>query len=171
VVEYFKIGKLVATYGYKGELILKHSLGKKTSLKGIQHIFTEEKKNSFIPWFIESTRIRNHDEVILKIEGLDAKETAAKLITREVWLTEADMQNFTAKTAPLKLLGYAIFNFKKEIGKILEVIDQPHQLLCRTEINKKEVLVPLNENTLKKIDHKKKAVMVELPEGLLDIYL
>jgi 16S rRNA processing protein RimM len=44
-------------------------------------------------------------------------------------------------------------------------------LLCRLEITKKEVLIPLNESTLKKIDHAKKQVVVELPEGLLEIYL
>jgi len=44
-------------------------------------------------------------------------------------------------------------------------------MLCRIEINKKEVLIPLNENTLRKTDHKRKEVTVQLPEGLLEIYL
>jgi 16S rRNA processing protein RimM len=39
------------------------------------------------------------------------------------------------------------------------------------ELNKKEVLIPINESFLKKIDHKKKEVVVELPEGLIDVYL
>jgi 16S rRNA processing protein RimM len=38
-------------------------------------------------------------------------------------------------------------------------------------MQKKEVLIPLNEKTLKKIDRKKKQVYVTLPEGLLEIYL
>jgi len=49
VTEYFKIGKLVAVHGLKGDLLLKHTLGKKTSLKGLQAIFIEEKKNLFFP--------------------------------------------------------------------------------------------------------------------------
>jgi 16S rRNA processing protein RimM len=68
-------------------------------------------------------------------------------------------------------LGYTIIQEKKSLGDILEVIEQPHQMLCRIEINEKEVLIPLNEDTLKKIDHKKKQVIVQLPEGLLEIYL
>jgi 16S rRNA processing protein RimM len=44
-------------------------------------------------------------------------------------------------------------------------------MLCRLEINSKEVLIPLNESTLQKIDHKKRQVLVELPDGLLEIYL
>ena len=34
MTEYFKIGKLVSVFGLKGELILQHNLGKKSSLKG-----------------------------------------------------------------------------------------------------------------------------------------
>jgi 16S rRNA processing protein RimM len=68
-------------------------------------------------------------------------------------------------------LGYTIINKTKPIGEIMEVIEQAHQMLCRIEVNKKEVLIPLNEDTLKKIDHKKKEVIVHLPEGLLEIYL
>jgi 16S rRNA processing protein RimM len=35
----------------------------------------------------------------------------------------------------------------------------------------KEALIPLHEETILKVDNKKKQVVVELPEGLLDIYL
>ena len=50
-------------------------------------------------------------------------------------------------------------------------MEQPHQLLCRIEMAGKEVLIPLNENTIRKIDNKAGRVIVELPEGLLEIYL
>jgi len=171
MTEYFKIGKLVATHGLNGELVLKHELGKKTSLKGLQTIFIEERKNSFLPWFIENARIKNDQEVFLKLEGVITKEAAIKLTQKEVWFREADLKKFAAKSSPVNLLGYTIINKKDSLGEILEVIEQAHQMLCRIEINKKEVLIPLNENTLQKIDHKKKEVNVRLPEGLLEIYL
>jgi 16S rRNA processing protein RimM len=171
MIEYFKIGKLITAHGLKGEILLKHSLGKKTSLKGLHAIFIEEKKDSFIPWFIQSVKIRNDDEVLIKVEGIDTREEAAKLTRKEVWLPESDFKRFVARSAPANLLGYTIINEKEIIGNILEVIEQPHQVLCRLEIKGKELLIPVNENTLQKIDHKKKQVIVELPQGLLDIYL
>ncbi|HEY6505878.1 MAG TPA: ribosome maturation factor RimM [Chitinophagaceae bacterium] len=171
MTEYFKIGKLVAAAGLKGELLLKHTLGKKTSLKGLQAIFIEEKKDSFIPWFIETTKIKTEEETYIKLEGIETRETAGKLAQKEVWLPEADFKKFAAKTAPVSLLGYTVINDGESLSEILEVIEQPHQILCRLEIKDKEVLIPLNESTLQKIDHKKKQVVVELPEGLLDIYL
>lgn len=171
MTEYFKIGKLVTVVGLKGELLLKHTLGKKTSLKGLQAIFIEEKKDSFLPWFIESGKIKTEEETYLKLEGINTREAAAKLTQKEVWLAEPDFKKFAAKSAPVSLLGYTIINDTEPIGEILEVIEQPHQVLCRLEIKNKEALIPLNESTLQKIDHKKKLVIVELPDGLLDIYL
>jgi 16S rRNA processing protein RimM len=80
-------------------------------------------------------------------------------------------QPFIAKSAPISLLGYIIVDDNKPLGPILELIEQPHQLLCRLELEGKEVLIPLHENSLEKIDHRKKEVRVILPEGLLDLYL
>jgi 16S rRNA processing protein RimM len=171
MAEYFKIGKLVAVHGLKGELLLKHELGKKTSLKGLLAIFMEEKKNSFLPWFIETTKIKNEQEIYLKLEGINSREAAIKLTQKEIWLQETDFKKFAAKTAPVSLLGYAIINNNEPLGEILELIEQPHQLLCRLEIKGKEVLIPLHEESLKKVNHKKKEVLVELPDGLLEIYL
>ena len=171
MIEYFKIGKLVAVHGLRGELLLKHSFAKKTSLKGLPAIFIEEKKDSFIPWFIESAKIKNDEETYIILEGIDTREAAAKLTQKEIWLPEADFKKFAAKSAPVGLLGYTIINEKEAVGEILEVIEQPHQLLCRLDVKGKEVLIPINESTLEKIDHKKKQVIVSLPEGLLDIYL
>ncbi|MGC4037438.1 MAG: ribosome maturation factor RimM [Chitinophagaceae bacterium] len=171
MAEYFKIGKIVAVHGLKGELLLNHELGKKTSLKGLQAIFIEEKKDSFLPWFVQSTRIKSDTEIYLKLEGIDAREAAAKLSQKQVWINEADFKKFAAKSAPINLLGYTIINHSEPLGEILEVIEQPHQVLCRLEIKGKEVLIPLNESFLQKINHSKKQVNVELPEGLLEIYL
>jgi 16S rRNA processing protein RimM len=171
MTEYFKIGKLVGIFGLQGELVLKHNLGKKSSLKGLQAIFIEEKKDSFIPWFVESTRIKNEEEIFLKLEGVSVREQAIKLAQKQVWLPEADFKKFSAKSSPINLLGYNIVENDKVLGKIEEVIEQPHQLLCRIDLNGKEAYIPLHEETILKIDKKKSQVIVALPEGLLEIYL
>jgi 16S rRNA processing protein RimM len=171
MTEYFKIGKLVTSFGLKGELVLKHNLGKKTALKGLQAIFIEDRKDSFIPYFLEAARIKNDEEIYLKLQDINTREAATKLAQKEVWLPEADFKKFSSKSSPINLLGFEIVENKKVLGKVLEVIEQPHQILCRIEINEKEVLIPLHEDTIRKIDKKSKQVIVELPEGLLDIYL
>lgn len=170
MTEYFNIGKFVTTFGLKGELVLKHTLGKKTSLKGLTALFIEEKKESFIPWFIESTKIRNEEEIYIKLEGIATKEQATKLAQKQVWLPETDFIKFSSKSAPISFLGYDIVENGQVLGKILEIIEQPHQVLCRIDLNGKEALIPLHEETIVKIDKRKNQVIVDLPEGLLEIY-
>src|SRR5215212_1546199 len=171
MTEYFKIGKFVSTFGLKGELVLKHNLGKKTSLKGLKAIFIEERKDSFIPWFIETAKIKSEEEIYLKLESINVREQAIKLTQKEVWIPEQDFKKFSAKSSPINLLGYHIIEGEQVLGKILEIIEQQHQLLCRIEFNNKEAYIPLHEETIKKIDNKKRQVIVGLPPGLLEIYL
>jgi len=170
MVNYFKIGKLVATYGVKGELVLKHSLGKKTGLKDLEAIFIEERPGSFIPYFIQSAKPKNESEVLVKFENIDTKEAAHVLTPKAVWFTEPDFKKFAAVTAPIMMLGFTMVNETEELGEILEVIEQPHQLLCKLSWNGHEILIPIHEESLKKIDKKNRKVFVSLPDGLLDIY-
>ncbi len=168
--QYFKIGKLAASHGLKGDLVLQHSLGKKTSLKGLEIIFTEEGENNFMPFFISTTSIKSENEIFVKLEGIDTKETARKLTPKEVWIAEDDFKKFAAKSSPIAMLGFNLINEGTDLGEILEVIEQPHQILCAILLDGKEALIPIHEESLEKIDRKNRQVHVTLPDGLLDIY-
>lgn len=168
--QFFKIGKFVATFGVEGQLVLEHNLGKKTSLKGLEHIFIEENKDSFIPYFISGVKIKNETEIYVSIEGMSTKEASKFLVKKEVWLNEADFKKYAANAAPISLLGFMVINKNEEIGEVLEVIEQPHQILCTVSISGREAFIPVHENSLEKIDKKNRKIYVDLPDGLLDIY-
>lgn len=168
--EYINIGKIVASFGLKGEVILKHALGKKTMLKDIEAIFVEMNKGSYLPYFVESSKAKDHEETYVKLEMVDTKESANRLTTKNVWLLEDDFRKLAGKSAPISLLGYRLISEEENLGPIEEVIEQPHQVLLRISLDGKEALIPLHAETLNRIDHKKKEVHVILPDGLLDIY-
>lgn len=170
MTNYLSIGKLVATFGVKGELVLSHHLGKKTTLKGLKALFVEKQKDDLLPYFIESIRLKNDQELFIKLEGVDSKEAAQQLTQKQVWLTENEFHQYAEKSAPISLLGFHIINEGKDLGEILEVIEMPHQLLCRIDLDGKEALIPMHEESLLKVDKKKKQVVVELPDGLLDVF-
>lgn len=171
MAQYFKIGKLVASFGLKGELVLQHSLGKKSSFKGLEAIFLEETTDNFMPYFIEKTSIKNDKETYIKLEGIDVPEAARKLTPKEVWLQEADFQKYTHKAAPIALLGFEIIDGATPLGQIIEVIEQPHQILCTIIYKGKEALIPVHQESLKKMDTKNKKIFVQLPQGLLEIFM
>lgn len=170
MTEYFKIGKLAATYGLNGEMILEHNLGKKTSFKGMENIFIEEKKDAFLPYFISATKIKSEKEIFISLEGIQSKETARSLIKKEVWLSENDFKKFAAGAAPISFLGFTIVSNEKELGEVTEVIEQPHQVLCAIIIEGKEALIPIHEDSLEKVDKKNRKLYVNIPDGLLEIY-
>ncbi|MBU6158182.1 MAG: 16S rRNA processing protein RimM [Bacteroidetes bacterium] len=169
--QYFSIGKMVATFRLQGEIILEHNLGKKTNFKGIQVLFVESVADRFLPYFIVQAVAKNEKETYIKLEGVDSKESAHKLCSKKVWLSQDDFRNVAGKTAPISLIGYRLFDKENELGVIEEIIEQPHQILCRLIIREKEVLIPLNESTIQNVNHSKKLVHTDLPDGLLEIYL
>ncbi len=164
------IGKIVATFGVKGEVILKHGLGKKTNLKGVEVIFIEQVKGSTIPYFVQSSKAKTFDEMYVLLEGMTSKETAHKLISRPVWLQEQDFRKLAGKQSAIALIGYSLINEGTVVGNVDSVIEQPHQVLLSVNYKGKEALIPLHEDSLQKIDHTQKQVHVVLPDGLLDIY-
>ena len=169
-MDYINIGKVVAVFGLKGEVIVQHALGKKTTFKKIEALFIEEMKGSYLPYFIEDSKIKSDTEIYIKLEGINAKEAAHKLNHKQVWLAEEDFRKLAGKAAPIAMLGFTLINEGNAIGVIEEVIEQPHQLLVRIEYKNKEALIPLHEESLDKVDNKKREVHVTLPDGLLDLY-
>lgn len=168
---YLSIGKLVATFGVKGEIVLEHHLGEEASLEGINAVFIEEFTGKFIPYFVSGVKSKNATEMILTLEGIESPESAKRFLRKKIWLKEQDVKKTASASAPISMLGFMVLDNKKPLSTVLEVIEQPVQILLRIEMEGKEVLVPLNESTLDKIDHKAEKIYVTLPDGLLDIYL
>jgi 16S rRNA processing protein RimM len=168
---YRNIGKIVSAFGLKGEMIVEHHLGKSISLSKIKVIFLEQKKDEMLPYFVEQIRKKNTAEFYLKLEGIDSRETALKFIRRHAWLKEEEIQKHTLKNNPIGWVGYQIIDQGRALGPVLEIIEQPHQVLCRLEIDTREVLIPINEQTLRKVDHKNRSILLALPDGLLEVYL
>lgn len=169
-MEYFKIGKIAGTHGVTGKLVIKHSLGKRSDFEKTEAIFIEAGKEAFMPWFIISASAKSNDETFVELEGIDSKESARELLKKEVWLDEKDFKRLASGTSAISLLGFHVMDQETDLGEILEVIEQPHQTLCRIMVDGKEAWLPIHEASLIKIDRNKRQVFVQLPDGLLDVY-
>jgi 16S rRNA processing protein RimM len=170
-LNYIQIGKIVATHGIEGNVVVSHKLKKKTNLKNIEALFVEETKGSYIPYFVEKAKATTQEEIVCKLEGVNSKEAALHFVKKNVWLTENDFSKNAARSSPVALLGYLVIDNGKALSKVEEVLEQPQQLLLRIVLNGKDVYIPLHEKTLNRIDKRKSEIHVILPEGLLDVYL
>lgn len=165
-----KIGKIVATFGIAGEVILTHSFAKKTTLKNIEALLIETSKNNFMPYFIAKAKAKTDDETYILFDDINSKEAAKMLVGKNVWLQQDDFKKIAPQNAPISLLNYSAIDNGTNLGKVIEVIEQPHQILLTIQYKNNEAYLPLHEETLVKIDHKKNEVHLKLPDGLLEIY-
>jgi 16S rRNA processing protein RimM len=166
---FVNIGKLVATFGVGGQLILLHGLGKKTQLKGLEVLMIERQKNDLIPYFVVETKAKTDTEIYVSLEDVSTKERAKLLVGKPVWMKEADFKRYASKEASIYLLGYTVYNHGTAVGVVEEVIEQPHQILVRIRYNAKDVLVPIVEAFVDDINNRSKKIMLQLPDGLLDL--
>ncbi|MCD8539827.1 MAG: hypothetical protein LRY55_08720 [Leadbetterella sp.] len=57
------------------------------------------------------------------------------------------------------------------IGKLRAIYESTGQDLFAIEAEDKEVLVPIVDDFIHRIDHENQKIEVKLPEGLLDVYM
>ena len=70
------------------------------------------------------------------------------------------------------IVNYKIFDQeKKYIGDVNDHIKLPNNELIQTYIDQQEVLIPFHKETTIQIDHISKEIHINIPEGLLAIYL
>ncbi|MCX6266534.1 MAG: ribosome maturation factor RimM, partial [Bacteroidetes bacterium] len=57
------------------------------------------------------------------------------------------------------------------IGRIEDILELPHQSLFQIRYGEKEILIPIVDDIIQKVDRRKKLLMIEAPSGLIEIYL
>jgi len=167
----FRIGSVLKTKGLKGEMQLYVDFEGLADIN-ITSIFIDM-SGKLIPYFVESIKYLQKNAAYLYLEDIDTIEKASALVKKDIYLPKKlkpkkGKAEFTLKD----LKGFiAIDEYEGELGEILEVIEYPQQLIASIKYKGKEVLFPLNVDIIKGIDVETGQLYVDLPEGLLDIYL
>ena len=166
-----RIGKIVATHGLQGSLILTHVVGNATWLKKSHVLMVEMQKGSYIPYFIASLKANNNAEYVINIEDIITIEGAKKLVTKHVYVAEEILVGLAQKS-PLLWIGFKVIDAQKgNIGLVEDVLQTGKQWLAKLTIQNTEVLLPLIDQTITKVDIKTKTLHMTLPDGLLEVYL
>lgn len=164
-----RIGKIVATHGLKGDVVLSHIIGKSDWLRKDSVLFLELVKGSFIPYFISSFRANNSDEYLVSLEDISAAENAKKLIGKQVYVAE-EILAALPKDSPLLYIGFHLVDKEKgTIGVIEDVYQAGPQWLGKLRHEGKEVLVPLISQLIIDVNLRNKFIRMNLPDGLLDL--
>ena len=138
----------------------------------MESIFVEFNKN-LIPFFIENSNLHKGDFLRVKFEDVDNEEQADEIINCEVYLP----LNMLPKLEGNKFYFHEVIGFEIEdqrlgvFGKIVSINDTSAQPLFEVINGNVEILVPMIDQFLVKIDRENKKVIMDLPEGLVEMYL
>ena len=164
-----RIGKIVATHGLQGSLVLTHVVGSSDWLKKDDVLFLELNKGSFIPFFVQTAKAANDEEYIITVEDVTVVEAAKKLIVKQAYVKE-DILSATAADTPLLWIGFNLVDKEKgSLGPIEDVMQAGPQWLAKLTYEGKEVLIPLIEQMILDVNIRNKYIRMDLPDGLLDL--
>ena len=169
--DYFQIGTVTKTRGLKGEMQVFISFDQPEKLKFASLYM--ELGGKLIPYSVRFFKLPQKNIAYLLLEDVDTIEKAALLVRKNVFLLTKHKPKKKKDEFGLKdLLHFiAVDENEGELGEIIEIHEYPQQFIATVSYKNQEVLFPLNESIIKGIDVVKGVVTVDLPEGLLDVYL
>lgn len=169
--DHFKVATVGKTKGLKGEMQLYVDFEGLENIK-FKAVFIDI-AGKLVPYFVSSYKPSLKNTAYLYLEDVDTIEKASALLKKDIYLPNKlkprkQEQEFTL----FDLEGFLAIDVDEgELGTITAVHEYPQQIIAACNYNGTEILFPLNEKTIKGIDVVKNILTVDLPVGLLDVYL
>lgn len=168
----FYVGKIVKKYSFKGELLIKLDTDEPEIYEDMTSVFVDL-RNNLVPFFIESSQLHKSELLRIKFEDVDTEADADTLLKSDLYLP----LEFLPKLDDDKFYFHEIIGFTVEdvnfgkVGIVKSINDSTAQALFEIDRDGIEILIPMNDAFIKKVDKNKKLILVETPEGLIDLYL
>ncbi len=129
--------------------------------------------NNFIPFFIENSLLQKGNQLRVKFEDFSTEEDADSIMKCDVYLPLTLLPKLSGnKFYYHEVIGFTIedVNFGS-VGTLVGINDKTAQPLFIIENGDKEILIPMIDDFIKKVDRSNKKIEVETPEGLIEMYL
>lgn len=170
--ECFYLGKIAKKFSFKGEVLIYLDTDEPGLYENMESVFVEL-HNHLVPFFIEKSSLHKNDFLRVKFEDVDSEDAADEIMGCELYLP----LSFLPKLEGNKFYFHEVIGFQIEdqrlgiVGTIVSINDSTAQPLFEVLHDEKEIFIPMIDQFLVKIDRENKKVIMNLPEGLVDIYL
>lgn len=167
----YELGFISKTKGLDGELFIQLDVDDPEDYQELESVFVEIKQN-LVPYFIEYIDFQDK-KVVVRFEDIDSLEDAHTLVGCKLFLPLDNLP-------PLEdgqFYYHEVINFQivdqtlGKLGIITNIYETGNQDLIAMLYQGREILIPLVDEFVLKINREEKILEVNLPEGLLDIYL
>lgn len=171
----FYLGYISKTIGTKGELAFKLDVDSPSSYQGIQAVFLQisPKDQQLVPYFLSHAILQNNNLLRCKFEGIDDQAIAKPLIGKSLYLLLDHLPELKDDQFYFhEVIGFTVIDIEKgQLGTVDRVIEYSTSNLFSVLVGDKEVLIPISDETIQKVDKVNRKITVQCPNGLIDLYL
>ncbi len=170
--DFYFLGKITKTSGYQGSLVFFFDVDDISFYSGLEAVFIEI-NDELIPFAIKELKIKGNNSAYATLEDVTDFEQATALVGNELYLPLSYLPPLKGKKFYYhEVTGFSVLDKKAgHIGTIDRIFDQSGHAIFVILNNSKEILVPVTDEIIQKVDRKRKTIEVKTPDGLLEIYL
>ena len=168
----FYLGKIVRKHSFRGEVVAKLDTDEPELYQNLESVFVAL-GNDLVPFFIEESLLQKGNQLRIQFEDILSEADADAILGSGLYLP----LEFLPKLTGDKFYFHEIIGFDLEdihhgyVGVITGVNDTSAQPLFEIDSNGVEVFIPMIDDFIKKVDRDNKKIIVEAPEGLIELYL
>ena len=168
----FYLGKIAKKFSFKGEVLAYLDTDEPELYENMESVFVDI-NNNLIPFFIETSSLHKNDFLRVKFEDVNTEADAEEILNCPIYLPLKMLPKLTGN----KFYFHEVIGFNVEdkrlgvVGRIVSINDSTAQPLFEVLKGETEILIPMIDHFLVKIDRENKTVVMDLPEGLIEMYL
>lgn len=168
----FYLGKIAKKFSFKGEVLVYLDTDEPELYENLESVFVENNKH-LVPFFIETSSLHKNDFLRVRFEDVNTEEDADALVGCPIYLPLTMLPKLTGNKFYFhEVIGFEIEDKRLGVfGKITSINDSSAQPLFEVLNGEVEILIPMIDQFLVKIDRENKKVIMDLPEGLVEMYL
>ncbi|MFA8299640.1 MAG: ribosome maturation factor RimM [Hyphomicrobiales bacterium] len=167
----FYFGRLTKPHGMDGEVNFVLDVDDSSQYHELSMVLLDT-RTGLIPFFIEEMNLRGNKGFI-KFQDISSLDKAEELAGCELYLPLSVLPKLSGNKFYFhEVKGFKITDEKYgEVGVIDDILEYPNQAIFQVNDGSHEILIPISDNIIKKVDRETKNIDIIAPEGLIDIYL
>lgn len=168
----FYLGKIVRKHSFKGEVVIKLDTDEPELYQDLESVFVGHGKN-LIPFFIEESLLQKGNQLRVKFETVDTEQDADAILNAPIYLPLTMLPKLEGNKFYFhEVVGFTVVDVNfGEVGTVLSINDNAAQPLFVIEHEVAEVLIPMVDDFIKKVDRVNQQIILETPPGLIELYL
>ncbi len=156
------------TFGAYGELIIKLYDEAPEEINLDEPVFITI-DGLLVPFYFKSFEPRGNNRAQVVFDDFETQKLAEELVGKKIENGELKMENGTLNSQ-FSILNYKVVDKALgELGTVTGFLDIPGNPCLQIDYNGREVIIPCHENFVKKNDHKKQLLQVDVPKELLEL--